>query len=237
MSVFLCEILVVFFFLYVHYIFYNNYVYLNIAATTPFKTMDIKTALLSAGTRKRKSISQASKDEPKSKKPSVENGDHENDVEILEEACGITVVLQSSETDSALGDCKENKDINAAKVECSQDNSKDNKLLSPPKEEKSTNLDKKSCDILTFESSKTSSKLVSDNDIELLSDKSKKSDDSSCDEPNTSVNVSLNTSELSITGEDNDKEHKAESKVKDESQNKSDGKGQADKKVKVKKRV
>lgn len=210
--------------------------YLNIAATTPFKTMDIKTALLSGGTRKRKSISQAPKDEPKSKKPSVENGDHENDVEILEEACGITVVLQQSETDSALGDCKENKDINAAKAECPQDNSKDNRLLSPSKEEKPTNLDKKSCDILTIESSKTP-KLVSDNDIELLSDKSKKSDDSSCDEPNTSVNVSLNTSELSITGEDNDKEHNTQSKVKDEVQNKSDGKGQTDKKEKVKKRV
>lgn len=209
--------------------FYDNYVYLNIAATTPFKTMDIKTALLSGGTRKRKSISQASKDEPKNKKPIVEIGDHESDVEILEEACGITVVLQPGETDSALGDCKENKDINAAKAECPQDNSKENKLLSPSKEEKSTNLDKKSCDILAFESSKTP-KLVFDNDIE--SDKSKKSDDSSCDGPNNSVNVSLNTSELSITGEDNDKEHNAESKVKEEAQNKSDGKGQTDKKVK-----
>lgn len=219
-----------------YYFFYFNYIHLNIAATTPFKTMDIKTALLSGGTRKRKSISQALKDEPKSKKPSVENGDHENDVEILDEACGITVVLQPSKTDSALGDCKENKDINAAKAECPQDNSKDNRFLSPPKEEKSTNLDKKSCDILTFESPKIP-KLVSDNDIELLSDKSKKSDDSSCDELNNSVNVSLNTSELSITGEDNDKEHNAESKAKDEGQNKSDGKGQTDKKERVKKRV
>lgn len=190
--------------------------------------MDIKAALLSGGSRKRKPTSQASKDEPKSKKLSIETSDHENEVEVLDEACGITVVLQPSEIDPTLGDCKENKDINTT-----LENTKD-RLLNPSKEEKSTNSDKKSCDTLKLDSPKTVKIVVNElSDVELLSDKSKKSDDSSCDELSTSMNVSLNTSELSVTAEENDKG----SKTTDGTQNKRGEKNQADTKEKVKKKV
>lgn len=192
---------------------YNNYSYFNVSATTPFKTMDIKTALLSGVNRKRKiSSSQVvCKDEPKNKKLSVENKDHENDVEILDEACGITITLQATELDSTLGDCKENKDINSAKSDTPLCDSVEDKL-GPSKPEVVKILPK---------SSKTDSpkspNLLSDNDVELVSDKSEDSNS----ELNNSVNVSFNTSVSSITGEDEGAKGNS-SKVNSETSNKTE---------------
>lgn len=74
--------------------------------------MDIKTALLSSGNRKRKAVSpQICKSETKCLK--LSNESNEGDCEILEETCGIKITLQKKE----LVDCKENEYVNTTKLD------------------------------------------------------------------------------------------------------------------------
>lgn len=170
--------------------------------------MDIKTAFLTAGSRKRKAPSpQASKNELKIIKLNKELNDNEDDVEIIGDACNVAITLDKSVLESSPGDCKENKDINSSKnIDSSLCDVTEDKNCNLAKEELASHANKTSVeDKLKSLSNVKSIETNSFKDLEPSL--SEKTDNSSCDElnssaVNSSVNVSLNTSGLSMTGDD-----------------------------------